>query len=118
MTFGISLAIGIPGAIIGSLGAITLAGADIGHTVQKRIKKKDIQQSLKLDEEKMREIDRLAKKLDQQMESLAERYPQMKDKCLWNNVVYTGCKIWEGMVRCIQSGRQQRRYHTHCWKSH
>ena len=106
MTFGISLAIGIPGAIVGSLGAVTMAGADIGHAVQKRIKKKDIQQSLKLEEEKMREIDRLAKKLDQQMESLAERYPQMKDERLWKNVLLAARsgKAWYDAYKVVDSG--------------
>lgn len=86
VTFGASLAVGIPGAIVGGAGAITMAGADVGHFVVNKVTKKNLEKSLKAEKEKMLEIDELAKRLERNMESLVEAYPSIGKETLWERI--------------------------------
>lgn len=83
-TFGASLVVSVPGAILSGVGALTMTGADLGDFLFITATKKHIKNIMKREREKLQEIDELMKQLNIEMKSLAESYPNIsKQKWKW-----------------------------------
>ena len=74
VTFGASLGVTIPGAILAASGGVTVAGAEIGYQVKSKGKLKEANRACSSDLRLMKELGQLGERFGILLRSLAERY--------------------------------------------
>ena len=74
VTFGASLGVAIPGAILTASGGVTVAGAEIGYQVVSNSKLKEANRACSNDRKLMEELGQLGEEFGKTLSSLAERY--------------------------------------------
>lgn len=83
VTFGASLPLLIVGIVVGAAGGATIAGADIGYLVVSSKQLKTVNRVCQRDYDQMREVHRLSKKLEENLEELCHLFPHLtKDQFL------------------------------------
>ena len=107
-TAGISAIAIIPGAILGGVGGVVSAGAEIGHIVVRNEKKKAAEQQLLLEKDKLEEIQQLGEELKKQVDGLVKKYPNIKQHLIIQHVmepVTVGKGLYRGVDGAIDVGR-------------
>ena len=90
-TFGASLGLLIPGAVIAGAGGVTIAGAELGYLAVSQTKLQDAKNACKADRQLMIEVKELGDKFFKQIDFLAEKHNSTWEKMIafvnysWNS---------------------------------
>ena len=82
VTAGLSVFALIPGALLGGAGGLVSGGADIGHVVVRNEKQTAAQEQLKLEKDRLEEIQELGTELDKRLDDLVVKYPEISPESI------------------------------------